>query len=109
MKYLLRSLAVLLAVISVPAFADDASSTTATSSPAVVQAAQANTQALNINTADAQAIIDAHLKGIGDKRAAAIVAYRDQHGPFKSVDDLKNIKGISQKIIDDNRIHLVTA
>jgi competence protein ComEA len=58
---------------------------------------------VNINTADTQTIINAHLKGIGKKRAEAIVAYRSQHGPFKSVDDLKNIKGISENVINTNR------
>lgn len=59
-------------------------------------------QSVNINTADAKTIADS-LHGIGPKRAAAIVAYRTQNGPFKSVDDLAKIKGISQKIVDLNR------
>ncbi len=69
-------------------------------------ATQAQTTVVNINTADANTIADAHLKGIAKKRAEAIVAYRQQHGPFKSVDDLKNIKGLSQKYIDANRDRL---
>jgi competence protein ComEA len=64
---------------------------------------QVATSVLNINTADAQTIFDAHIKGIGKKRAEAIVAYRQAHGPFKSVDDLKKIKGLSDKVIDANR------
>lgn len=59
-------------------------------------------QSVNINSADAQTIASS-LHGIGAKRAEAIVAYRNQNGPFKSVDDLSKIKGISKKIIDDNR------
>lgn len=59
-------------------------------------------QSVNINTADAQTIASS-LHGIGSKRAEAIVAYRNQNGPFKSVDDLSKIRGISKKIIDDNR------
>lgn len=57
---------------------------------------------VNINTADA-ATLDRELKGIGPSRAAAIVAYRTQHGPFKSVDELGLVAGIGQKVIDDNR------
>jgi competence protein ComEA len=57
---------------------------------------------VNINTADVETLI-AELKGIGLKRAKAIVAYRNEHGPFKSIDDLTKIKGISKKIVDQNR------
>lgn len=39
------------------------------------------------------------LKGIGPVRAKAIVAYRQQNGPFKSVDDLEKVKGIGKKIL----------
>lgn len=60
---------------------------------------------VNINTADA-ATLDRELKGIGPSRAAAIVAYRTQHGPFKSVDELGLVAGIGQKVIDDNREQL---
>lgn len=39
------------------------------------------------------------IKGIGPKKAAAIVEYRKQHGPFKSVKDLAKVKGFSEKIL----------
>jgi comEA protein len=54
--------------------------------------------AININTADARAL-DA-LPGIGPSKARAILAYRDSHGPFDSVDDLTNVKGIGQKTVE---------
>jgi competence protein ComEA len=57
---------------------------------------------VNINTADEETLV-AELKGIGIKRAKAILAYRNEHGPFKSIDDLVKIKGISQRIVDQNR------
>lgn len=62
-------------------------------------------QTVNINTADAKTLQDS-LKGIGAKRAAAIIAYRTQNGPFKSADDLTKIKGISQKVVNQNRDHI---
>jgi competence protein ComEA len=62
----------------------------------------AHADPVNINTADA-ATLDRELKGIGPSRAAAIVAHRTQHGPFKSVDELALVAGIGQKVIDDNR------
>lgn len=57
---------------------------------------------VNINTADGETLV-AELKGIGLKRAKAILAYRSEHGPFKSVDDLVKIKGISKRIVEKNR------
>ncbi len=51
---------------------------------------------VNINKADADAISTA-LKGIGPKKAAAIIQYRKEHGEFKSLKDLENVKGIGEK------------
>jgi competence protein ComEA len=67
-------------------------------------ATAANQQPVNINTATADQL--ATLKGIGEKRAQAIIAFREQNGPFKSVDDLTSVKGISKKFIEKNRDHL---
>jgi competence protein ComEA len=57
---------------------------------------------ININTADAPALAKA-LNGVGPAKARAIVAYRDKNGPFKSIDQLAMVDGISQKLIDRNR------
>ncbi|MCC6206715.1 MAG: helix-hairpin-helix domain-containing protein [Gammaproteobacteria bacterium] len=59
---------------------------------------------LNINEADAAAL--AELNGIGDARAEAIIAYRQAHGPFGSVEDLAKVKGIGPAFIDKNRDQL---
>lgn len=53
--------------------------------------------AVNINTAGV-AELDA-VKGISPKKAAAIVEYRDQNGPFKSLDELKKVKGFGEKSV----------
>ena len=60
---------------------------------------------VNINTADA-ATIAASLNGIGTVKAQAIVDYRQKHGAFRSVDELAQVKGISQKLINRNRADL---
>src|SRR3954471_21518914 len=57
---------------------------------------------VDINTADATTLAR-ELNGVGPARAQAIVAYRNEHGPFKSVDDLRLVKNMPQKIIDSNR------
>ena len=57
---------------------------------------------VNINTADASALAKA-LNGVGPAKAKAIVSYRDKNGPFKSVDQLTMVEGITQKLIDKNR------
>lgn len=59
---------------------------------------------LDINTATASQL--ANLKHIGVKKAAAIVAYRNANGNFKSVDDLTKVKGVSQRIVEVNRGNL---
>jgi len=61
---------------------------------------------LDINTASAQQLA-ANLKGVGVAKAAAIIAYREAHGPFRKVDDLAKVKGIGMRIVDINRDHLV--
>ncbi len=59
-------------------------------------------QPVDINKANAQEISDS-LKGIGLKKAAAIVKYRKQHGAFTSIDALANVKGIGEKTIEKNK------
>ena len=46
------------------------------------------------------------LPGIGPKRARQIVEYRNAHGPFRSVDDLKKVKGLSSLRLDDIRTYV---
>ncbi len=60
---------------------------------------------LNINTANAQTIADG-MKGVGMKRAQAIIDYREKNGPFASIDDLIHIKGIGPKTLETNRDNL---
>jgi competence protein ComEA len=46
------------------------------------------------------------LKGVGLKKAKAIVAYRKANGPFASIDDLASVKGIGKKTIAKNKGNL---
>jgi competence protein ComEA len=56
---------------------------------------------VNINTADVEEL--ATIPGIGPKTAEAIVAYRNDNGQFKKVDDLIDVKGIGEKKLEQIR------
>ena len=60
---------------------------------------------VDINTANAM-VISKTLKGIGLKKAQAIVAYREKHGKFKTVEELAKVKGIGKKTVAMNKENL---
>jgi competence protein ComEA len=60
---------------------------------------------INVNTATAEQL--EALPGIGEVLSAAIVAYRDEHGPFTSVDQLDEVSGIGEVTLENIR-ELVT-
>lgn len=57
---------------------------------------------VNINTADAKAISEA-LSGIGPKKAEAIIKYRTEKHPFKTLEDLLDVPGIGEKTLEINK------
>lgn len=61
---------------------------------------------VNINTASLDTLVT-QLKGIGESRARAIIAYREEHGGFKSVEELAEVHGIGSHVIEINRELLV--
>ncbi len=63
-----------------------------------------STGALNINTATVQEL--SQLPFVDMQTAQNIVTYRDSHGPFTAIDELKNVKGITRTLLDDLRSHL---
>lgn len=64
--------------------------------------AVAESTPVNINTASAEQLAEA-LNGVGPARAEAIVAYREEHGPFTHIDELVNVRGIGLATVDRNR------
>ena len=60
---------------------------------------------VNINTADSETLVD-DLVGIGPQKALAIVRYRQQHGPFKQIEDLVLVSGIGVKTVEENRTRM---
>ena len=57
---------------------------------------------LDINTATAVQLAIV-MSGVGQSKADAIIEFRDQHGPFTSLDELTQIKGIGTATVDKNR------
>lgn len=56
---------------------------------------------ININTANVEELTK--LKGIGVKKAEAIIAWRNENGNFKTVDQLLDVKGIGEATLAQNR------
>ncbi len=90
----------LLATVALPASAKPSSGEGvrphAVHNPSTVAASASSP--VNINTADTKVL--STLKGIGPKKAKAIVDYRQKHGNFKSLQDLAEVRGIGEKSLD---------
>ncbi|WP_445672768.1 ComEA family DNA-binding protein [Pseudomonas inefficax] len=93
----------LFASLSFSLSAAPASTTTVQLDPAPV-VAQTQTQPLRLDLNKADALtLQKELNGIGKAKAEAIVAYREANGPFASVDELLEIKGIGNALLERNR------
>src|SRR5690606_3237340 len=104
---------ILMALLAPLSFADSVVTAEATQTSSAhaahaahTTAASAGTATLNINTASAEAIAE-QLHGIGAAKAQAIVAYREANGPFASVEDLANVKGIGAATLEKNAALIV--
>jgi competence protein ComEA len=60
---------------------------------------------VNLNAADAETL-RRDLFGIGAAKAKAIIAYREDNGPFTAVDELLEVKGIGKALLEKNRDRL---
>lgn len=65
---------------------------------AVGTAGEDKDDVVNLNTATETELMT--LSGVGPSKAAAILAYREENGPFKTVEDLKNVSGIGDKTFE---------
>ncbi|HEL2383956.1 TPA: helix-hairpin-helix domain-containing protein [Streptococcus suis] len=89
------------AVVYVASKDENISVVASTTTSSAMSQEEKNTGLVNLNTAtesDLQTI-----SGIGAKRAADIIAYREANGGFKSVDDLNNVSGIGDKTMESIR------
>lgn len=55
-------------------------------------------QGVNVNQADAAEL--QAINGIGPSKAEAIITYREEHGEFQQIEDLRNISGFGEKTIE---------
>lgn len=60
---------------------------------------------VNINTADAKTLAK-ELQGVGVAKAEAIIRYRTEKGPFKSIEELKKVEGIGEATFETNKGNL---
>ncbi|NQD37397.1 helix-hairpin-helix domain-containing protein [Permianibacter sp. IMCC34836] len=102
MRYLIAAASLALLTLIAPAHANPS-----TGKPTEVVSADAKTadakveSRLNINTASAKELAKG-MKGIGIKKAEAIVAHREANGPFKAVEDLLKVKGVGPATLQKN-------
>jgi len=61
---------------------------------------------INLNTATRSDLL--RLPNIGATRADAIISYREEHGPFQTVDDLLNVFGIGPTTLEQLRAYICT-
>ena len=60
---------------------------------------------ISLNQANVQQLQT--LNGVGEKKAQAIVEYRQKNGGFKTIDELVNVKGIGPKLLEKNKARLM--
>ncbi|AZP34574.1 helix-hairpin-helix domain-containing protein [Cronobacter sakazakii] len=63
--------------------------------------ADAPEETVSINTATADELAQA-MNGVGKKKAQSIVSYREEYGPFKSIEDLKQVPGMGNSLVERN-------
>ena len=102
LKSATKFLTLSLMALSLSSYAEQAAEPVDASQPAQVEISQ-----INLNTASAQEL--SQLAFIGAKKAQAIVEYRKAHGPFKSLEELENVKGIGANTVERNRDRMLVA
>lgn len=105
--YLVTVAAVVLAatliciILDSPEFNNIQPNSAATSASTAVTESVSREKAININTAGVSELEE--LYRIGEKKAQAIIEYREKNGKFRSIEELTNVNGISQSILEENR------
>ncbi|SPL69245.1 ComE operon protein 1 [Acinetobacter stercoris] len=66
-----------------------------------IKASQSTSNRISLNRADLLQL--QQLKGVGAKKAQAIIEYRQQNGNFKTIEDIQKVKGIGPKMFENNK------
>jgi len=100
-KSLLSVLCFTLALGGALGYSSLSAAETAGKTSAVAATPQASSEKISINEATAEQL-SAAMNGVGLKKAQAIVSYREQYGPFTTVEQLKEVPGIGTSLIERN-------
>lgn len=99
-----KLIAVLLSLVAVSVSAQ--ATTSPSQKPPIVKHLPEKTKSvsnkIDLNKANLSQLAGS-FKGIGKKRAEAIIAYRESHHGFKSLEELAEVKGIGQHFLDTHR------
>ena len=63
-----------------------------------------NNKLININTASLEELQS--IDGIGESKAKSIISYREEHGLFNKVEDIKNVSGIGESLFEKIKIYI---
>lgn len=91
-------------VIYVPKIGEDIP-VESTISQEIAEGGEQEQSKININEADKEALMT--LNGIGDSKAENILAYREENGLFKSIEDIKNVSGIGEATFNNLKDSIV--
>jgi len=86
-------------VIYIPTIGEEIEHIQPNISSTTTQSAQDGKVAINHATAEEIQT----LNGIGPKKAETIIAYREENGPFHTIEDLLNVSGIGEKTLENIR------
>lgn len=101
MKFIRTPLSVLFAALLLVC-----ASTLAAADESQMDTAQVAAVSVNVNSASAEELAE-KLDGIGGARAAMIVKYREEHGPFTSIEQLLEVKGVGAATLEKNRARIL--
>ncbi len=92
---------IIVSSVSDPTGSDDVAGGTVPNSSQTPHVTPTIPYPIDINTAT-QSLLD-ELPGIGPSKAIAIITYRQEHGPFKQIEDIQNVPGIGTGLYNSMR------